>query len=378
MRVPTDADRIVWLAARQAPKAISHWTPDDKAQLHALVGKALPSEIARRLGRAEKQVKAKLNQLGYSIPGDALAPIGISSKGLARRISAGYFTVLDAILSRRLKARKNGKDYFVYWKDARAFERQYRRFQQKRAGALARIGERTISAGQFARLVGLSDTQSRRYLQGRIVRAWRVPLDPAHVEWRVSLADAKRVKKMREAGRFKLLLGKKAFRSIAERESAKVNRLRLARRAGPRDDLSRTLSPIAGCYTVAQVASHVGLSETQVYNHVALGRLAVKRERVLGQARVGVEPEALPAYLEWCRRETKPTGPIHPRRSQIERIRKAGLLPLAEAARRYGIKANMLRSAVHRSGLPHRKIDGMIALKTGDVRRYVQRMRERK
>jgi hypothetical protein len=191
MRAPTDADRIVWLAARQAPKAISHWTPDDKAQLHALVGKALPSEIARRLGRAEKQVKAKLNQLGYSIPGDALAPIGISSKGLARRISAGYFTVLDAILSRRLKARKNGKDYFVYWKDARAFERQYRHFQQKRAGTLARIGERTISAGQFARLVGLSDTQSRRYLQGRIVRVWRVPLDPAHVEWRVSLADAK-------------------------------------------------------------------------------------------------------------------------------------------------------------------------------------------
>ena len=260
----------------------------------------------------------------------------------------------------------------MYWKDARAFERQYRRFQQKRAGALARIGERTISAGQFARLVGLSDTQSRRYLQGRIVRAWRVPLDPAHVEWRVSLADAKRVKKMREAGRFKLLLGKKAFRIIAERESAKVNRLRLARRAETRDDLSCTLSPIAGCYTVAQVASHVGLSETQVYNHIALGRLAVKRERVLGQARVGVEPEALPTYLEWCRRETKPTGPIHPRRSQIERIRKAGLLPLAEAARRYGVKASTLRSAVHRSGLPHRRIAGMIALKTGDVRRYVQ------
>jgi len=104
MRTLTDTDRIVWLAARQAPKAISPWTLDDKAQLPALVGKALPSEIARRLGRAEEQVKVKLNQLGYSIPGDALAPIGISSTGLARRMSVGYFTVLDAILSRRLKA----------------------------------------------------------------------------------------------------------------------------------------------------------------------------------------------------------------------------------------------------------------------------------
>lgn len=374
--------RAAWLAARQAQARQRRWTKQELEQLRAMVGRATVPQMAAAFNRPVPQVAHKLYLLGYSIPADIVEPLGLTLRTAATRLAVPYEWLWKRVRRGDIHApKKDKKDHLMPWREYRRVERQIAAHQARRARYLARIKEPTITKKQFDQLIGLSEVQCQRYLKGKIVRAWKIPMPWAgdasrdRWEWRISKADAERVTRLRAEGR--LRLRRKAFRQLVAAENAKVTQLRKARRLGQRDDLRHALSCVVpGCYSIRQVASHVGLSESQVYSHIQSGRLAAEHKRVGARNYVAVRPEALPAYVAWCKREKKATGPIHGRASESQRVLDAGYLTVVEACRRYpDVTETQLRWAVASGRVPSRRIGRMIALKQKDVRTFVKLQR---
>lgn len=378
----SSVDRAAWLAQRQAPRRQRRWSKADLAKLRDMIGQATVAQMAAAFGRPPAQMAHKLNMLGYSIPTDISEPLGLNLRAASKRLGVPYEWLWHRVRRGEIKApKKDKKDYLMPWREYKRVERQIAVHQARRARWLARIKEPTITKKQFDQMIGLSEVQCSRYLKGKIVRAWKIPMPWAgdtnrdRWEWRVSKRDAERVTRLRAEG--KLRLRRKEFRALIAAENAKVTQLRKARRLGKRDDLRHAMSCVVpGCYSIRQVASHVGLSESQVYSHIQSGRLAAEHKRVGARNYVAVRPEVLPAYVAWCKREKKATGPIHGRASESQRVLDAGYLTVVEACRRYpDVTETQLRWAVASKRIPSKRIGRMIALKQKDVRTFVKLQR---
>lgn len=375
-------DRATWLAKRQAKPKHRRWSKAEVAKLQGMVGHATVAQMAAALGRPAIYVGHKLNMMGYSIPKDVNEPLGLSLRAAAKHLAVPYEWLWRRVKCGEIKAaKKDKKDFLMPWREIRRVERLIAKHQARRERWLAHIKEPTISKKQFDRMIGLSEVQCTRYLKGKIVRAWKIPMPWAEDasrdrwEWRISKADAERVTRLRAEGR--LRLRRKDFRKLVAYENAKVTKLRKERRLGKRDDLRHAMSCVVpGCYSIRQVASHVGLSETQVYNHIQNGRLPAEHKRVGNRNYVAIRPEALPPYVAWCKRENKATGPIRGRYAESQRVLDAGYLTIVEACRRYtDLSENQLRWAVTTKRIPSKRIGRMIALKQKDVRTFVKLQR---
>lgn len=371
----TAHDRTGWLAARQTTSIKRRWHSREIEQLESLVGHATLNQMAAQLERPINSIASKLSQLGYLISKDVHGPLGLSAVGLARRLQVPYEAIYRRVRSGHIPAQRlrQNKDYLIDWPDVRRAERHFARLHQRRAQALARITEPTITKQAFMALIGLAETHAMRYLQGRIVRAWKIPChwveaDRARWEWAVSKKDAERVKLERETGQ--LRLNTPAYRALQRHTNTEIAVLRRERRLGQRPPRGPRQCVIPGALSVPQVAHQVGLSDAQVYSHIQLGRLPAERVQVGKRSFSVVRPEALPAYLDWCAREVKATGPLHPRQAQIQAVNRAGRLTLTQAAARYGIKRGTLARAVNRGQVPSETIAGIFALRARDVRHY--------
>jgi hypothetical protein len=267
-----------------------------------MVGRETPQGMARRLGRRTNTVVCKLQTMGYSISRDVMAPLGLSAIGLARRVGVPYGIVWHAIRGKWLPAERVGhKRYLVRWPDALAFERRMSKLRLRRESVLAHIQEPTITKQGFMRLIGLSETHATRYLQHGIVRAWKVPCKYTDIgrerwEWRVSLADAQRVKKMRQSGR--LRFDKKSWRKMNRHMEREIKRLHGAGRLGLRPTSSnRQFKPVMpGAYTVTQICRMTGLPNHAVYHAIRDGRLRARRVRIGRNERIVVSPQSFQAW----------------------------------------------------------------------------------
>ncbi|NJM39326.1 MAG: hypothetical protein HC853_00435 [Anaerolineae bacterium] len=166
----------------------------------------------------------------------------------------------------------------------------------------------------------------------------------------MSALSVAQVKAKRESGR--LRLRKRAYRKLQDETNALVVKLRREKRLGQRDDLKHPRSAIkVGCFTIGQVASHVGLSASQVYEHVRLERLAAESIRVGSRCFWVVHPEALAPYLLWTQREERgegrATGPVKAWRTRVDKVYLAGRMTLTEASERYGVTRVSLAAAAH-------------------------------
>lgn len=376
-----DLDQALWLAKRQAtPKRRRLWTPAKVERLESMVGTRTIPEMSRELGVPVLAIDVRLHQLGYSIPKDVYAPLGIRLRAAAKRLDIPYEWIWNQVRAGKILASKqDGKNYLLRWPEFRRLEHQVQQHLARRARVLARIHEPTITKKAFDQMIGLSETQTQRYIKGKIVRAWKVPMkwsestSPSRCEWRVSKADAERVTKLCAEG--KLRLRRTAFRAISRYENDKVVKLRKARRLGQRDELKHAMSCVVpGCFSVRQVASHVGLSESEVYYHIKLGRLLAESKRVGTRNYIAVRPEALPEYVAWATQEfRKKCGPIRGRLSESKRVLDAGYLTVVEACKRYpDLSQSQLRSAIQRGQIPHKHIGRMLAMKQKDVRTLVK------
>lgn len=377
-----DLDQALWLAKRQAAPQQRRrlWTPAKIERLEAMVGQCTLPEMGRELGLPALAVSVRLHQLGYSIPKDVYAPLGRNLHQAARELDIPYEWLWNQARLGKIQAPKiDGKNRLLRWPEFRRLEHQVKQHLARRARVLARIHEPTITKKQFDQMIGLSETQTQRYIVGKIVRAWKVPMkwsestSPSRLEWRVSKQDAERVTQLRAEG--KLRLRRKAFREISRYENSKVVKLRKARRLGQRDELKHALSCVVpGCFTIRQVASHVGLSESVVYTHIQSGRLPVERKRVGSRNYVAIRPEVLPAYVAWAKQAwVKKAGKPKGSQTEARRVLDAGYLTVVEACKRYpGLTEPQLRSAIQRKRIPAKHIGRMLAMKQKDVRTFVK------
>ena len=375
-------DRIAWRARASGP-ARRAWTRAEVARLESLVGKCAPAEMARELNRSLNSVVGKLIRLGYRISADVMLPIGLTAVGVARRIGVPYYMLHRTVQSGSIVApvKANKKDYLLRWPAVRRLEGHYQSIADRRRRVLDRIKERTISKQRLMQMLNISETQGARYLEGGIVKCWKVPCmwsaaGRSRWEWRVSLRDARRVKKLREGGRLKLRTEK--YVATQRRINVEITKLRRERRLGLRDELRRKKKPLVpDTYTVPQVAQLAGLSESEVYEHAKNGRLKVRRVPVGRRAYVVVEPDALKPYLEWCRRLVKATGPLHPRQRQKDEVHRRGLLTIPEAAEQFNLNVGSLRAAISAKRVRSLLVDGMRGLRRRDVAAYAKTIKRR-
>lgn len=376
-------DRALWYANRHTPASNRvAWRKPEIDLLESLLGKATLAEMCARLGRKESSVVGKLRSLGYRVKADVNHPLGPNASDASKIVQVPYQIIWRAVRAGRIPATrvKRSKDFRIPWAALKRFQKSIRRIQHRRQRALARITEPTITKQEFMRLVGIAETQGTRYLQYGIVRGWKIPclwtdIGRERWEWRVSKADALRVKRLRESGQ--LRLNTKSYRAHTKASTAVINQIRREKRLGLRRANGPRNCPVQGEFSVAQIAQQVNLSEAQVYSHVKLGRLVARRVKVGRRTFIVIPSESLPPYLEWCQREKMHTGPLRPREKQIQQVRRAHRLTITDAAARYHLPRSAVAAAVFRGDLPSQTIAGIRALRARDVRRYAKRFKRK-
>ena len=299
----SNISRALLLAKRQSPASSRRrWPAAELARLEAMVGKCHLNDMAGRLGRPIHTVRNKLQYLGYVISRDVVAPLGLNAFQLAERLDIPYVLVNRAVKKGEIRAVKYGKkEFLVTWTDVRRYERLIAARRQRRERLLARIPEPTISKPEFESLMGLSETHAQRYLMVKIVRAWKIPCEFSDIgrfrwEWRVSLADAERVKRLRAGGR--LRLGRKAFRALRQCTAEDMRRRRQEGRMGQGDGRYLRACVIPGQFSVSQAAEIAGVSGDVIYRDLRSGRLLAQRVRVGRRWFFAIPPDALKSYLK--------------------------------------------------------------------------------
>jgi AraC-like DNA-binding protein len=376
--------RLLWHLSRGRAATRRRWSQGEIDQLERMIGKKSPHEMAEALGRGYNSIVSKLTHMGYTIRQDVLLPAldGLNPHAFAKAHGIPYEMVWKAMRSGQLKARKiNRKEYVLDRRAARKYANHMRRITARRARVLARIKEKTITKQAFMRLVGLGETHAWRYLVGGIVKCWKVPCKFTDVgehrwEWAVSAKDARRVARERRQGTLKL--SKPKYRAISKSNSAQVMQLRRERRLGHRQAYGPRNCPIPNSLTVAQVAQRAGVSENQVRAHLKLGRIPHKTYTIGKHEFIAIPTAAMPAYLKWCARIVKATGPMRPHQRQRESVRAAGRLTLTDAAQQYpNIHLGTLRQQVKAGHIPAQKIDGLWAITPAVARRYAAQRKAR-
>lgn len=388
--IGTIVDRAGWATRRgRRNSSARRWTRAEIAQLRDLVGKENLSAIARTLGRSRNAVAGKLMALGYRIKADVQAQIGLNCRELAERTGAAYEQVWRDCRAGEIPGafKEAGRDYMIPWRSVRAYERRLGRIRAARERVLGRIQVETITKQQAMALIGLSETQMTRYLQGKVIRAWKVPLmwvpgNRQRWEWAVSKPDAERVRHLRATGKLHVRLRKRAFREISDQCNEEVKRIKRERRAGVRTATMKPHGPgaqavVPGHLTIPQVAQRVGLSATAVYGHAASGRLAATSVRVGRRSFLAVSPEACADYEAWCARPVKATGPMQAWRKRVDQVHAKGLITTKEAAERYDLVAGTLVCAARDGRLKARRCGALLAFRPADVEAFKAGMRRR-
>lgn len=381
--------RVAWATQKgRAGAAHARWSKAELDQLHSLVGKMSVTAIARELGRSRNAVVSKLATLGYVIKADVQRAVGVNAIELSKMLNVPYEQVMRDIHAGVIKGahRESRKDFMVPYRAVVLYGKRMQRIQERRARAVARIKEETISKQEAMKLIGLSETHIARYLQGKIIKAWKIPALYTDVtkwrwEWLVSKADAERVRDLRAAGRLHVRMRKKSYRELVAPTNARVKEMRKEQRAGKRQAQPfgpRVRAVVPGWFTVAQVAQIVGISAQQVYSHIENGRLQATSVRVGQRNFRAISPESLEAYKAWHARPVRATGPMGGRKKTHDRIHRAGFITAKEAAAQFGVIYGTLIAAVNAGRLKHRRIQGMLAFKPEDVEAYAATLRTRK
>lgn len=376
----TNIDQASWLVRRQAKRRIKAriWTPATVAMLESYVGRLTVHEMARKLGLKYHQIAQKLVARGWRVRRDVHDPLGLNCKRAAMVIGVPYEWLWREIKAGRVKTPRTGHWYFIRWPEIRRLTRKIERYKAMRQRVLEGIREPVITKTQFDRLLNMSETQTHRYVQSKLVRAWKVPtLLPSIIkrkrwEWLISKADAERIARERAAGTLKF---NRRLREMIRANNRRVTELRKDRRLGTREDLKHRMScVIPGCYSVTAVAAQAGLTEVSVYSHIRNGRLPAENRQVGSRTYLAVKPEVLPAYLKWARQPTRAkSGRPKAPSADARKILAMGYLTVAEACRRYtDLSPEALRDAIRKGRVVARHIGRMLAMRQKEVRRYVK------
>ena len=255
----------------------------------------------------------------------------------------------------RLPTVKRGKQRYVNAADWEVWLTKFRAREAAEQQALKSLPEETISKVEAMALTGLGETHLTRYLQTGVIRAWKIP-DKGEVRprgyWRVSVESCRQFVEARASGRLGELLNENPAYVMRRQDlTAQIRQLRRAGRVQQRDPLMTPRSRYhPGCFTIAQLASHVGLSAQVVYEAIPGNLKAVTMVRG-GRLRYAVEPEEARRYAQWVAERGEAAARWHNRRRRA--ILEAGLLTLRDLEERWHVEE--WKASKMAKNIPHRQ-----------------------
>jgi DNA-binding phage protein len=197
-------------------------------------------------------------------------------------------------------------------------------------------GQVTMTKQQAMERTGLRETHITRYIKAGVFRSWPIPYFQADGKyWLVEAASVEAYLQARSEGRLaEYLDAHPAYVAVRKQMTKEVRTLRRQGRLGKRDPLTEPKSRYhPGCFTVAQVASHVGLSAQVVYKAIQNDQL--KAHMVIrGRPRYGIELSEARRYAAWVKNRDVAAKRWHDNRRKA--IAEAGLLTVRELAARWG------------------------------------------
>lgn len=339
---------LVWLETPRGSRRYQ-WHRQEEAALRQWWGRIPKAELAGRVSQVLQQVsgdsQAKRSAdscanraFELRLPAYNGDPGEMALARAARGASVPYHIVIQAVEDGLLAAVRKGKQVYVSELDFALWLVEYRErllMQGEMLNALD--GTVMLSKREAMKLTGLCETHLTRYLQTGVIEAWVLPgiKTGRPGEWLVSREAAEAFVADRAAGRLRSLLDQNpVYVAMRNKLSADISALRREGRLEKRDPLVEPKSSYhPGCFTVKQVASHVGLSAQVIHEAIASGRVRAEVCVAGGRPRYAIAPEEARRYAGVVLEQTDNAG----RRDTwyLRQIADAGLLTVRDLVRRW-------------------------------------------
>lgn len=358
---------LVWLEMPQERR----WYPWHKAEedlLRRIYSRMPRVEVARQISAllqeltgdplAERTVTAcyvrfqKLAMKAYQgEPGE------MSLTRAAEWAGVSYWIVACAFGDGELPGTRKGKQVYVTERDFALWLVSYRERVEAQGELLNSLdGTALLSKREAMRLLRLAETHLTRYLQTGVLQGWKLPgIQPGRGDWLVGRESAEALLLARSEGRLRAILdANPAYVALRKEMSAQIAEIRRTGRIGNRDPLTEPKSQYhPGCFTVAQVASHTGLSAWAVYEAIGKGKIKAESRVAGGRARYAIRPSEARRFAvevqqqpdEVARRDT----------NYLRQIAEAGLLTVRDLATRWERSGATVLLRVKQYGIPNRK-----------------------
>lgn len=386
-RAVADLDEVLlWLEAPQ--RRHLRWSQAEEQLLKELYGRIPRPELARRVSEvlrretglptAERTIDGCVQrafELGLKYSGE---PDEYYLLEAARACGLSYEIVHKAAQDGKLPTRRTGKMRYVKQVDLACWFVALRERLHTRGKMLDALdGVPLVSKQKAMALIGLGESHTTRYLTTGVITAWQLPNqvgDTRPGEWLVELPSLERFIAIRAQGRLKELLDSNpAYVALRAKLNRDLQQLRRAGRLDQRDPLTTPASRYhPGCFTVAQLASHTGLSVQSLHQAIRDGKLTAVAVPAGGRKRYAIEPAEARRWVRHLATRGNPVAGWHNRRRRD--IAAAGLLTSLDLAERWQVgEATVTRYAQRgRRGhpLPHRRWGRYLVFEPADVEQF--------
>ena len=242
-----------------------------------------------------------------------------------------------------LPTEKRGKQRYVSEQNLSAWLVAYRDRQEAQGEILNGLeGLDVISKQEAMALAGLSETHITRYLQTGVIKAWKLPdlSCGTRGDWLVLRDSVEAFAQARAEGRLQELLDSQPdYVALRHKITQEIGEIRRAGRVAQRDPLTQPKSRYhPGCFTVVQVASHVGLSSQVIYEAIRNGQVEAREVISHGRPRYAIAPEEARRYATWVAQRGQAAKRWHDRRRRL--ITEAGLLTVKDLAERWQVSVS--------------------------------------
>ncbi len=302
--VAPDTKRLPWSPAQD--EVIRQWFGRvSRAEMTRLVNEVLHRELKTdQISRSHASIACRAHMIG--VPAYTGNEDEVNIEQAVRELEIEKHIIWNALERGEITAQRKGKMRYINRRDLANWAVELRERQIAQAEILnAMEGDDIISKKEAMALTGLAETHLTRYLRTGVIKAWKLPdltPDGGRGEWLVQRRSAEALAAARRTGRRKPLraLFTQEYRELQQQSNALVEQLRRSSPDfGEPDPLTQPKSKYhPGCFTVAQVASHMQRRTKQLYKAIRAGQLAARTVKRGGRLRYAIAPEEAQRYVE--------------------------------------------------------------------------------
>lgn len=377
---------LVWLEAPQARKRYP-WHRAEEDLLRRIYSRIPRAEVARQISALLQELtgdpSAERTPIACYVRFQVLAmkayqgkPGELSLTRAARGAGVSYWIVARAFADGELPGTRKGKQVYVTERAFALWLVEYRERVLAQGEILNALeGTVLLSKQEAMKLLKLAETHLTRYLQTGVLRGWQLPGIKAGRpgEWLVSRESAETLLAARSEGRLRSVLDQNpAYVALRKEMSTQIRDLRRAGRLEKRDPLAEPKSQYhPGCFTVAQVASHTGVSAQVIYQAIANGKVRAESRVIGGRARYAIRPEEARRFAAEV--EAQPDEAARRDTNYLRQIAEAGLLTVRDLARRWEMPEHRVLRRVKQSGIMNRKWGRYLVFESAVIEAFEER-----